>query len=117
MKISGVCGQQKVSADYLSVEDVVRAARAVGASDIHLEVGREPAFRIAGHLLSSSHGTRWDADTMNREVLVLLGGDLPADGYNFAEYCAGAQRTRVFVRCRGSITTANIRLLPDIAVQ
>ena len=114
MKIPSACGQQRVLNDCSSLEEVVQTARAVGASDIHLKAEREPVFRIAGYLLSSPSSARWDTETMNREVSVLLGGALPAHGDNFVEYCTGDQRTRVLVHRRGAATTASVRLLPDV---
>jgi len=79
------------------LDDVIRAARLAGATDLHLSAGARPMARIAGDLGVLPERTAIDGEALERELESAMPGiaDRAADAPPMVHVVAGIARCRV----------------------
>lgn len=95
------------------MQRLIREARAVRASDLHLKAGQPPTVRVDGALTALPGYDPLDRAECDRLCRELLGAGLPGDGeQDFAVTVEGTRLRVNLFRAQGGVCAA-VRLLSD----
>lgn len=95
------------------MQQLIREARAMNASDLHLKAGLAPAVRVDGALRALPGHPALEREECSRLCRELLGGELPPDGeLDFARTVEGVRLRVNLFHSQGGICAA-VRLLSD----